>query len=65
MGVSLNMAYRYQQLVEENGNNAFIEENPRTPNIKKRVDEEAEKSHRSSRCQRTHGQQKTSNELCK
>jgi len=44
MAVSRDTFYRYQELVEDSNIGALIEKNRRTPNIKNRINEEAEKT---------------------
>ena len=43
MGVSRDTFYRYQELVEEGGVDALINQNRRVPNTKNRVDEQTER----------------------
>lgn len=66
MGVSRDTFYRYQELVEDGGIDALVNQSRRTPNLKNRVDEATEQAvleHALS--QPAHGQARTSNELRK
>jgi len=66
MGVSRDTFYRYQELVEEGGLDALIENNRRKPNIKNRVDDAIEQAVIAYAIkQPAHGQHRTSNELRK
>ncbi len=42
MGVSRDTFYRYQELVNDGGIDALINQNRRVPNVKNRVDEQIE-----------------------
>lgn len=64
MGVSRDTFYRYQELVEEGGLDALIENNRRKPNIKNRVDDATEQAVVAYAIEQpAHGQHRTSNEL--
>jgi len=64
MGVSRDTFYRYQELVEEGGLDALIENNRRKPNIKNRVDDAVEQAVVAYAIEQpAHGQHRTSNEL--
>src|SRR5680860_379218 len=66
MGVSRDTFYRYQELVEEGGLDALIENNRRKPNIKNRVDDAIEQAVIAYAIEQpAHGQHRTSNELRK
>src|SRR5680860_180015 len=66
MGVSSDTFYRYQELVEESGLDALIENNRRKPNIKNRVDDAIEQAVIAYAIEQpAHGQHRTSNELRK
>ncbi|MCH9665137.1 MAG: IS481 family transposase [Gammaproteobacteria bacterium] len=64
MGVSRDTFYRYQELVEEGGLDALIENNRRKANIKNRVDDATEQAVVAYAIEQpAHGQHRTSNEL--
>ncbi len=66
MGVSRDTFYRYQEPVETGDIDALINQSRRTPNLKNRVDSEAEQA--VLKCAidfPSHGQVRTSNELRK
>ena len=66
MGVSRDTFYRYQELVEEGGIDALINQDKRIPNPKNRVDPTIEKAVISYAIEfPAHGQHRTSNELRK
>lgn len=66
MGVSRDTFYRYQELVEEGGIDALINQDKRVPNPKNRVDEATEKAVVDYAIDYpAHGQHRTSNELRK
>ena len=66
MGVSRDTFYRYQELVEEGGIEALLNQNKRVPNPKNRVDEATEKVVVDYAIDYpAHGQHRTSNELRK
>lgn len=44
MGVSRDTFYRYQELAEEGGIDALVNQNRRVPNMKNRVDESTERA---------------------
>lgn len=65
-GVSRDTFYRYQELVENGGVEALINQSRRTPNLKNRVDEPTEKAVIEHAIEYpAHGQQRASNELRK
>jgi transposase len=66
MGVSRDTFYRYQELVEDGGIDALINQSRRSPNLKNRVDEVTEQSVIESAIEYpAYGQHRTSNELRK
>ncbi len=66
MGVSRDTFYRYQELVEEGGVDALINQSRRGPNLKNRVDLEVEQAVVDYAIEQpAHGQQRASNELRK
>ena len=66
MGVSRDTFYRYQELVEQGGIDALINQDKRVPNLKNRVDESIEKAVINYAIDYpAHGQHRTSNELRK
>ena len=66
MGVSRDTFYRYQELVEDGGVDSLISKSRRTPNLKNRVDEQAEQAVLVHAVDYpAHGQARTSNELRK
>lgn len=66
MGVSRDTFYRYQELVEEGGVDALVDQSKRKPNIKNRVDEVTEQAVVAYAVEYpAHGQHRTSNELRK
>ena len=66
MGVSRDTFYRYQELVEDGGIDALINQSRRSPNLKNRVDEVTEQSVINSAIEYpAYGQHRTSNELRK
>ena len=66
MGLSRDTFYRYQELVEEGGVDALVEQSRRTPNLKNRVDEETESAVIKHAIDfPAHGQVRASNELRK
>ena len=66
MGVSRDSFYRYQELVEEGGLEALINQSRRKPNKKNRVDEATEQAVIAYAIEQpAHGQHRTSNELRK
>ena len=66
MGVSRDSFYRYQELVEEGGLDALINQSRRKPNKKNRVDEAIEQAVIAYAIEQpAHGQHRTSNELRK
>lgn len=66
MGVSRDTFYRYQELVEQGGIDALINQSRRVPNIKNRTDEVTEKAVVQYAIDYpAHGQVRTSNELRK
>lgn len=66
MGVSRDTFYRYQELAEEGGIDALVNQNRRVPNIKNRVDEATERAVVEYAIEfPAHGQHRTSNELRK
>lgn len=66
MGVSRDTFYRYQELAEEGGIDALINQNRRVPNLKNRTDEGTELAVVEYAVEfPAHGQHRTSNELRK
>ena len=66
MGFSRDTFYRYQELAQEGGVDALIDQSKRKPNVKNRVDEAIEKAVLDYAInQPAHGQHRTSNELRK
>ncbi|BEO65093.1 integrase (plasmid) [Serratia marcescens] len=66
MGVSRDTFYRYQELAEEGGIDALINQNRRVPNLKNRADEGTELAVVEYAVEfPAHGQHRTSNELRK
>ena len=66
MGFSRDTFYRYQELVEEGGVEALVNQSRRTPNLKNRVDEQTEEAVVQHAIDfPAHGQARTSNELRK
>ncbi|EKR5656279.1 IS481 family transposase [Escherichia coli] len=66
MGVSRDTFYRYQELAEEGGIDALVNQNRRVPNMKNRVDEATERAVvEYAIAFPAHGQHRTSNELRK
>ena len=66
MGVSRDTFYRYQELAEEGGVEALVNQSRREPNLKNRVDEVTEKAVIESAIEfPAYGQHRTSNELRK
>lgn len=66
MGVSRDTFYRYQELAEEGGIDALINQNRRVPNLKNRADEATEQAVVECAVEfLAHGQHRTSNELRK
>ena len=66
MGVSRDTFYRYQELVEEGGVDALINQNRRVPNTKNRVDEQTERTVVEYAVEfPAYGQARASNELRK
>lgn len=66
MGVSRDTFYRYQELAEEGGIDALVNQNRRVPNLKNRVDEATERAVvEYAIAFPAHGQHRTSNELRK
>lgn len=66
MGVSRDTFYRYQELVDEGGIDALINQNRRVPNVKNRVDEQIECAVVEYAIESpAHGQHRSSNELRK
>lgn len=66
MGVSRDTFYRYQELAEEGGIDALVNQNRRVPNLKNRADEATERAVVDYAIEfPTHGQHRTSNELRK
>ncbi|HCE5379520.1 TPA: IS481 family transposase [Legionella pneumophila] len=66
MGLSRDTFYRYKSAVESGGIDALFDQNRRKPNIKNRVDESVELAVKEYAIAfPAHGQQRTSNELCK
>ncbi|MGE0973395.1 IS481 family transposase (plasmid) [Klebsiella sp. WOUb02] len=66
MGVSRDTFYRYQELAEEGGIDALINQNRRVPNLKNRADEATEHAVVEYAVEfPAHGQHRTSNELRK
>lgn len=66
MGVSRDTFYRYQELVEDGGIDALVNQSRRTPNMKNRVDEKTEQAVIESAIEfPAYGQHRTSNELRK
>lgn len=66
MGVSRDTFYRYQELVDDGGIDALINQNRRVPNVKNRVDEQIENAVVQYAIEYpAHGQHRSSNELRK
>ena len=66
MGVSRDTFYRYQELAEEGGIDALINQSRRVPNLKNRADEATERAVVNYAVEfPAHGQHRTSNELRK
>ena len=66
MGVSRDTFYRYQELAEEGGIDALVNQNRRVPNLKNRADEATEHAVVEYAVEYpAHGQHRTSNELRK
>ena len=66
MGVSRDTFYRYQELAEEGGIDALVNQNRRVPNLKNRADEATERAVVEYAVEfSAHGQHRTSNELRK
>lgn len=66
MGVSRDTFYRYQELAEEGGIDALINQSRRVPNLKNRTDEATERAVVDYAVEfPAHGQHRTSNELRK
>lgn len=66
MGVSRDTCYRYQELAEEGGIDALVNQNRRVPNLKNRADEATERAVVEYAVEfPAHGQHRTSNELRK
>lgn len=66
MGVSRDTFYRYQELAEEGGIDALINQSRRVPNLKNRADEATERAVVDYAVEfPAHGQHRTSNELRK
>ncbi|PAV07995.1 IS481 family transposase [Arsenophonus sp. ENCA] len=66
MGVSRDTFYRYQELVDDGGIDALINQNRRVPNVKNRVDEQIERAVVEYAIEYpAHGQHRSSNELRK
>ncbi|CDH34426.1 conserved hypothetical protein; putative DNA-binding protein [Xenorhabdus bovienii str. Intermedium] len=66
MGVSRDTFYRYQELVEEGGIDALINQSRRVPNLKNRVDEAIERAVVEYAVEfPTHGQHRASNDYVK
>lgn len=66
MGVSRDTFYRYQELAEEGGVDALINQNRRVPNFRNRVDRELEQAVVEYAVEQpAHGQVRVSNELRK
>jgi transposase len=66
MGVSRDTFYRYQELAEEGGIDALVNQNRRVPNLKNRADEVTERAVVEYAVEfPAHGQHRTSNELRK
>ncbi|HGJ5862714.1 MAG TPA: IS481 family transposase [Arsenophonus nasoniae] len=66
MGVSRDTFYRYQELVDDGGIDALINQNRRVPNLKNRVDEQIENAVVQYAIEYpAHGQHRSSNELRK
>ncbi len=66
MGVSRDTFYRYQELVNDGGIDALINQNRRVPNVKNRVDEQIESAVVEYAIEYpAHGQHRSSNELRK
>lgn len=66
MGVSRDTFYRYQELVDDGGIDALINQNRRIPNVKNRVDEQIENAVVQYAIEYpAHGQHRSSNELRK
>lgn len=66
MGVSRDTFYRYQELAEEGGIDALINQSRRVPNLKNRADEATERTVVNYAVEfPAHGQHRTSNELRK
>ncbi|CAI1057441.1 IS481 family transposase [Serratia entomophila] len=66
MGVSRDTFYRYQELAEEGGIDALINQSRRVPNLKNRADETTERAVMEYAVEfPAHGQHRTSNELRK
>ena len=66
MGVSRDTFYRYQELVDDGGIDALINQNRRIPNVKNSVDEQIENAVVQYAIEYpAHGQHRSSNELRK
>lgn len=66
MGVSRDTFYRYQELVEQGGVDALMNQSRKVPNLKNRVDEQTEQAVINHAIDfPAHGQARTSNELRK
>ncbi len=66
MGISRDTFYRYQELVNDGGIDALINQNRRVPNVKNRVDEQIESAVVEYAIEYpAHGQHRSSNELRK
>ncbi len=66
MGVSRDTFYRYQELVNDGGIDALINQNRRVPNVKNRVDEQIESAVVEYAIEYpAYGQHRSSNELRK
>lgn len=66
MGVSRDTFYRYQELAEEGGIDALVNQSRRVPNLKNRADEATERAVVEYAVEfPAHGQHRTSNELRK
>lgn len=66
MGVSRDTFYRYQELVEQGGVDALMNQSRKVPNLKNRVDEQTEQAVINHATDfPAHGQARTSNELRK
>ncbi len=66
MGVSRDTFYHYQELVNDGGIDALINQNRRVPNVKNRVDEQIKSAVVEYAIEYpAHGQHRSSNELRK